>query len=62
MTISEMLDRNIHDRVLKVLEAEKRDWERVGTLRDWETFRAPDGVLWQHHRRFFRRGSRSIRA
>ena len=41
MTIPEMLDRNIHDRVLNVLEAEKRDWERVRTLRDWETFRAP---------------------
>ena len=41
MALSDMLDRNIHDRTLKVLEAERRDWDRVQTLRDWEGFRDP---------------------
>lgn len=41
MALSDMLDRNIHDRILKVLEAERRDWERVKTLPDWENFRSP---------------------
>jgi dienelactone hydrolase len=36
-----MLDKNIHDRVLKVLEREKRDWDRVQTLDDWKSFRDP---------------------
>jgi dienelactone hydrolase len=39
MALSEMLDKNIHDRVLKVLQDERRDWDRVHTLQDWETFR-----------------------
>ena len=41
MDLSNMLDRNIHDRVLKVLQAETRDWDRVRTLSDWERFRDP---------------------
>jgi hypothetical protein len=41
MALSDMLDRNIHDRVFKILEAERRDWESVKTLRDWESFRDP---------------------
>ena len=31
----------IHDRVLKVLQAERRDWDRVQTLDDWKKFRDP---------------------
>lgn len=41
MTLSEMLDRNIHNRTLKILEAEKKDWDKVQTLSDWEHFRDP---------------------
>lgn len=41
MAIPKMLDRNIHDRTLKILQAERTDWERVRTLRDWENFRDP---------------------
>src|SRR5215831_5250435 len=41
MALSDMLDRNIHDRTLKILEAEKRDWDRVRTLDDWNRFRDP---------------------
>ena len=41
MALSDMLDRNIHDRVLKILQQEKGDWDRVQTLRDWESFREP---------------------
>ena len=41
MDLSNMLDRNIHDRTLKILQAEKRDWDRVQTLQDWESFRNP---------------------
>src|SRR4029077_6996880 len=36
MALSDMLDRNIHDRTLKILQAEKRDWDRVQTLDDWK--------------------------
>src|SRR5208337_3403788 len=36
-----MLDHNIRSRVLKILEAEKRDWDQVKTLADWEHFRDP---------------------
>jgi dienelactone hydrolase len=39
MTLSGMLDRNIHDRTLKFLEEERRDWDRVQALQDWEKFR-----------------------
>jgi cephalosporin-C deacetylase-like acetyl esterase len=41
MALSDMLDKNIHDRVLKVLQDEKRDWEQVHTSQDWESFRNP---------------------
>jgi dienelactone hydrolase len=41
LALSDMLDRNIHDRVLRVLQAERRDWDRVQTLQDWESFRDP---------------------
>ena len=41
MALPDMLDRNIHDRTLNILQAERRDWDRVQTLRDWENFRAP---------------------
>jgi dienelactone hydrolase len=39
MDLSGMLDRNIHDRTLKILQAEKKDWDQVQTLPDWEAFR-----------------------
>jgi dienelactone hydrolase len=39
--LSGMLDRNIHGRTLTVLQAERRDWDRVRTLQDWEEFREP---------------------
>jgi cephalosporin-C deacetylase-like acetyl esterase len=41
MALSEMLDRNIHNRTLKILQDEKRDWDRVQTVSDWENFRNP---------------------
>ena len=41
MDLSNMLDHNIHDRTLKILQAEKRDWDKVQTLADWESFRDP---------------------
>ena len=41
MAVSEMLDRNIHNRTLKILQAEKNDWDKVQTLSDWEHFREP---------------------
>ena len=41
MALSDMLDRNIRDRTRKILETEKRDWERVRTLDDWKRFRDP---------------------
>jgi len=41
MALSEMLDRNIRDRTRKILEAEKRDWDRVRTLDEWKHFRDP---------------------
>ena len=41
MALSDMLDRNIHDQTLKILQAEKRDWDRVQTLDDWKRFRDP---------------------
>lgn len=41
MALPEMLDRNIHDRTLTILQAEKRDWDQVRTVGDWERFRDP---------------------
>ncbi len=39
MALPDMLDKNIHDRVLKVLQDERHDWDGVHTLQDWESFR-----------------------
>ena len=36
-----MLDRHIRGRVLKILEKERRDWDQVKTVEDWERFRDP---------------------
>ncbi len=41
MQLDAMLDRHIRGRVLKTLEKEKRDWDQVKTVRDWERFRDP---------------------
>jgi len=41
MDLSGMLDRNIHARTQQILEAERRDWDRVQTLQDWDKFREP---------------------
>ena len=41
MDLSGMLNRNIHARTQRILEIERRDWDRVQTLQDWEKFRAP---------------------
>jgi cephalosporin-C deacetylase-like acetyl esterase len=39
MALSEMLDRNIHDRTLGFLESERQQWNRVESRQDWENFR-----------------------
>ena len=41
MDLAGMLEHEIRSRVLKILEAEKQDWDRVKTLSDWENFRGP---------------------
>jgi dienelactone hydrolase len=41
MDLAAMLGRNIRGRVLKVLQAEKHDWDQVQTVDDWERFRDP---------------------
>ena len=41
LDLGEMVEQNIRSRTLKVLEAEKREWEHVKTLADWERFRDP---------------------
>jgi cephalosporin-C deacetylase-like acetyl esterase len=41
MKLDEMLDSYLHDRVLKILEDEKRNWDRVKTVDDWQRFRDP---------------------
>ena len=41
MDLAGMLEHEIRSRVLKILEAEKQDWDRVKTLADWEKFRDP---------------------
>jgi len=43
LVVPEMLHRYIHNRVLKNLQAERGDWDRVKTRSDWESFR--DGRL-----------------
>ena len=37
--LADMLDRNIHDRTLQFLQQERRDWDGVRTVEDWEKFR-----------------------
>lgn len=39
MALSDMLDKDIRDRTLAVLQAEKRSWDQVHTLAEWESFR-----------------------
>ncbi len=39
LAIPEMLPRYIHNRVLKSLRVERRDWDQVQTRSDWEHFR-----------------------
>jgi dienelactone hydrolase len=39
LALSGMLDKNIHDRTLEILQAERRSWDQVHTLADWESFR-----------------------
>jgi cephalosporin-C deacetylase-like acetyl esterase len=41
MDLAGMVEHDIRSRVLKVLEAEKQDWDRVKTLADWKDFREP---------------------
>lgn len=41
MKLDEMLDSYLHDRVLKILEEEKRNWDQVKTVDDWQRFRDP---------------------
>jgi hypothetical protein len=41
MDLAGMLEHEIRNRVLKILEAEKQDWDRVKTLPDWKEFRDP---------------------
>ena len=39
MNLDQMLDSYLRDRVLKLLNAEKREWDQVNTVADWERFR-----------------------
>jgi len=39
MNLDQMLDSYLRDRVLKILNAEKREWDQVNTVADWERFR-----------------------
>ena len=39
MHLDQMLDSYLRDRVLKILNAEKREWDQVNTVADWERFR-----------------------
>jgi cephalosporin-C deacetylase-like acetyl esterase len=41
MKLDEMLDTYLHDRSLKILEAEKHEWDQVNTVEDWQRFRDP---------------------
>jgi hypothetical protein len=41
LDLVEMVEHNSRSRTQKVLEAEKREWEQVKTLADWERFRDP---------------------
>ena len=39
MDLVDMIELNIRNRTLSILKAEKRDWEQINTLADWERFR-----------------------
>ena len=39
LALSDMLDKDIHDRTTTILQAEKRSWDQVHTLAEWESFR-----------------------
>jgi len=41
MDLATMLDRQVRDRVRKILEQEKNSWAQVRTVADWERFREP---------------------
>jgi len=41
MKLDDMLDSYLHHRVLKILDDEKREWDQVNTVADWERFRKP---------------------
>jgi hypothetical protein len=41
LRLAGMLDRNLQDRIDRFVEADKREWEQVKTLADWERFRDP---------------------
>lgn len=41
MKLDEMLDTYLHDRVLRILEDEKHNWDEVKTVDDWQHFRDP---------------------
>lgn len=41
MKLDDMLDSYLHHRVLKILNDEKREWDQVNTVADWERFRKP---------------------
>ena len=41
LDLANMLDRHVRSRVRKILEAERRDWDRVNSRADWERFRDP---------------------
>ncbi|MFN7995022.1 MAG: acetylxylan esterase [Bryobacteraceae bacterium] len=41
MALPGMLGRNIHDRTLRILQEERKAWDRVQTVADWEQFRDP---------------------
>ena len=41
LKLDEMLDTYVHDRVLKILENEKHNWDQVKTADDWQRFRDP---------------------
>jgi dienelactone hydrolase len=41
LQLDTMLDRHIRGRVLETLKKERRDWDQVKTVQDWERFRDP---------------------
>jgi cephalosporin-C deacetylase-like acetyl esterase len=41
LDLTKMLHRHLRARTLKILQEERRDWDQVKTLADWERFRNP---------------------